>query len=684
MLRLGIDIGGTFTDLTGIDETSGEMFHLKTLTDPREPVRAVLQALDRAAVPLEDLSFLSHGSTIGINAVIERKGARTAIVTTRGFRDILEVRRSARTHVLDPLMDKPYIFVPRRWRLEATERVLWDGTVMEALDEEELSRTLEWAKQEEVESVAVCFLHSYANSVHERRAGEILSAQFPGIYHTLSSDLVPEIGEYERTSTAALNAYIHPVVHRYLTQLETDLRERGLCVDIHVMQSNGGIMTAAEASRRPIHVMESGSAAGSMAGAHVASLIGMDSLVTFDMGGTTTKASIIEAGQPLTTLEYELFEEPNKPGSGWPIRVPMIDIVEVGAGGGTIGWLDEGGNLQVGPQSSGAEPGPVCYDRGGTQPTVTDANAVLGRLTALLNGDLPLDTGKARKAIEEKVAQPLGLSVEDAASGILEINDTRAADLLREMTIARGRDPRDFTLVAFGGAGPLAAAYIMDQTGMAQAVIPRVPGNFSALGLLLTDLAHDAVRAYNDTLVNVDISSINTFYDEIEDGLSGDLRREGISEKDISLDRSVDLRYKGQFHVINLPFPSGSVTEGALRGVATDFHAEHLRLFTYHLEEEPLELVNLRVRGTGKVPRPSLPLARPGEAQSALKGMRDVYFRETRGTLPTSIYDRELLGSGSTLQGPAIVEEATSTTLIPPGFKGDVDENGNILIRRAG
>ena len=684
MLRLGIDIGGTFTDLTGIDETSGEMFHLKTLTDPREPVRAVLQALDQAAVRLEDISFLSHGSTIGINAVIERKGARTAIVTTRGFRDILEVRRSARTHVLDPLMDKPYIFVPRRWRLEATERVLWDGTVLEALDEEELSRTLEWARQQEVESVAVCFLHSYANSVHEQRAGEILSTQFPGIYHTLSSDLVPEIGEYERTSTAALNAYIHPVVHRYLTQLETDLRERGLRVEIHVMQSNGGIMTAGEASRRPIHVMESGSAAGSMAGAHVASLIGMESLVTFDMGGTTTKASIIEAGQPLTTVEYELFEEPNKPGSGWPIRVPMIDIVEVGAGGGTIGWLDEGGNLQVGPQSSGAEPGPVCYDRGGTQPTVTDANAVLGRLTALLNGDLPLDTGKARKAVDEKVAKPLGLSIEDAASGILEINDTRAADLLREMTIARGRDPRDFTLVAFGGAGPLAAAYIMDQTGMTQAVIPKVPGTFSALGLLLTDLAHDAVRAYNDTLENVDVSRLNSLYSEIEDGLSGDLRREGISEKDISLHRSVDLRYKGQFHVINMTFPSGTATDGTLREVAADFHAEHLRLFTYQLEEEPLELVNLRVRGIGKVPRPALPRARPGEVQAALKETRDVYFRETRGTLATSIYDRELLGSGSTLQGPAIVEEATSTTLIPPGFSGNVDEHGNILIRREG
>lgn len=684
MPRLGIDIGGTFTDVTAIDERSGETFHWKTLTDPGEPVRAVMEALDRAAFSLEELTFLSIGSTIGINAVIERKGARTAILTTRGFRDILEVRRSARTHVLDPLMDKPYSFVPRRWRLEVGERVLWDGSVLEPLDEEELRQTLVRLIKEKVESVAICFLHSYANPVHERRAGEILSSQFPSLYHTLSSDIVPEIGEYERTSTAALNAYIHPVIHRHLARLEADLKERGLQVDIHVMQSNGGIMTGAEASHRPIHVLESGPAAGSIAGAYIARLVGIQDIVTLDMGGTTAKASVVEGGEPLTTLEFELFEEPNKPGSGWPIRVPMIDIVEVGAGGGTIGWLDDGGNLQVGPQSAGAAPGPVCYNLGGIEPTVTDANAVLGRLASLLDGALQLNAEKARRAIAEKVAGPLGLSVEEAAAGIQEINDTRASDLLREMTIARGRDPRDFTLVAFGGAGPLAAAYVMSQTGMAQALVPPVPGNFSALGLLLAELVHDGVRAYSSPLEAVDATRVNTLFKEMGSSLSAALGRQGIDQSNITLYPSADVRYKGQFHVINISLPFEPVTEASLMHVRAKFHGEHLRLFTYQLLEDPLEMVNLRLRAVGEVSRPSLRRIEPGDAQAALKGTRKVYFREEGRALPCSIYSRERLGSSSNIEGPAIVEEVTSTTLIPPGYAATIDDYGNILIRRAG
>ena len=686
-MRLGVDIGGTFTDLTGLDEATGEMFHLKTLTDPEQPVRAVWEALQGAGIDPSDLTRLSHGTTIGINAIVERKGAPTAIVTTRGFRDILELRRSARTHVLDPLMDKPYIFVPRRWRVEVDERIAWDGSVSRPLDPAELETVLEDLAARGIESVAVCFLHSYVNPVHEREAGQVLARRFPELYHTLSSEIVPALGEYERTSTAALNAYVHPVVHRYLTDLESNLRERGLGTPLQVMQSNGGVMTAEEAARYPVHVLESGPAAGSIAGAHLAGLLGLENVVTLDMGGTTTKASVIEGGRPLSTVEYELFEEPNRPGSGWPIRVPMIDIVEVGAGGGTIAWLDDGNNLQVGPRSAGALPGPVCYGRGGDLTTVTDAYVVLGRLASLLGGDLPLDVEAARHAIGEKVARPLGMTVEEAAAGILEINDTRAADLLREMTISRGRDPRDFTLVAFGGAGPLVAAYVAREVGMELAVIPPAPGNFSAGGLLLADVVHDAMRTYTVALDEADPDRVGSLLREMSRDLTENLDRQGIGESQRRFEIGADLRYTGQFHVINVPIVinapiSGPVVdEGSFRELGRAFHQEHQRLFTYQLPQEPLELVNLRVRAIGALERPAPPRLGRGEAASALRGARRIYFREEDGRVDCPIYDRGGLGAGASLTGPAILEETTSTTLVPPGCSASIDGYGNILIR---
>ncbi len=682
-MRLGIDIGGTFTDLTGLDEATGEMFHLKTLTDPEQPVRAVWEALEGAGIEPSTLTRLSHGTTIGINAIVERKGAATAIVTTRGFRDILELRRSARTHVLDPLMDKPHIFVPRRSRVEVDERLTWDGTVSRPLDPDELCSVLTDLVARGIESVAVCFIHSYANPVHERKAGEVLTERFPNLYHTLSSEIVQALGEYERTSTAALNAYVHPVVHKYLTDLEDNLKERGLQTPLQVMQSNGGVMTAEEAARHPVHILESGPAAGSIAGAHLAELMGLENVVTFDMGGTTTKASVIEGGQPLSTVEFELFEEPNKPGSGWPIRVPMIDIVEVGAGGSTIAWLDDGNNLQVGPQSAGALPGPVCYGSGGVRPTVTDAYAVLGRLASLLDGGLPLDVEAAVRAIDEKMAQPLGMPVEEAAAGILEINDTRAADLLREMTIARGRDPRDFTLVAFGGAGPLVAAYVAREIGLELAVIPPAPGNFSAVGLLLADVVHDAMRTYTVALAEADPERVESLLEEMSRDLAQNLDRQGVGEDSRRFELGADLRYTGQFHVINVPVSTAPGNGASFEGLARAFHEEHQRLFTYHLPEEPLELVNLRVRAVGALGRPALPRAGPGDASSALRGTRQVYFREEGGRVDCRIYHRRGLGTGASLTGPAIVEETTSTTLVPPGYQASVDDYGNILIRTA-
>jgi len=681
--RIGVDIGGTFTDVTAINENTSELIHLKVLTTNRDPAVGVVDALDQAGLQLSAVTFFSHGTTVAINAILEGTGARTAILSTSGFRDVLELRRGARTHLLDPLMDKPPLFVPRRWRVEVDERILSDGSVHRPLDEEQLNGVLERLTAENIESVAVCFLHSYVNPVHEAAVGKILRAKHPAVSYTLSAELVPEIKEYERTSTAALNAYVQPVVRRYVSRLEKELRERGLSSGLHVMQSNGGVMSAEEAGQRPIHLLESGPAAGSMGAVAVGHLMGLENLITFDMGGTTMKASVIDLGRPLTTMEFELFEAPNKPGSGWPLRVPMIDIFEAGAGGGSIAWLDQGGILHVGPRSAGAEPGPVCYDKGGEEPTITDANAILGRLVTLLDGALPLNVERARSAMERKLARPLGLSVEEAAAGVLEIADAKTADVIREVTIARGRDPRGFTLVAFGGAGPLQAAYIIGELEMPQAVIPPVPGNFSAMGLLSTDIIHDAVRTIMTPLVGTDLVRANGLYEEMMQVLTRLLRSEGVANKDTSLLRSVDVRYKGQFHHINLALPLGPVSEKSLWQVEEAFHREHHRLYTHDSRGEPVELVNLRVRGVGSVLRPTLKSLAPGRAEEALRDSRLVHFREAKGALETLVYSRDDLGSGATIEGPAIIEEHTSTILVPPHFTAKVGQHGYIVIRRA-
>ena len=614
---------------------------------------------------------------------MEGKGAKAAIVSTEGFRDVLEMRRSARTHLLDPQMDKPPMFIPRRWRVGIKERTLWDGTVQETPDEDQVRQALRRLADQGIESVAVSFLHSYVNPENEEKVATILRNEFPDMYYTLSSAIVPEIKEYERTSTAALNAYIQPVVQRYMTHLETELRERGLRAGVHVMQTNGGVMTGEEAAYRPIHILESGPAAGSIGAAEVGRLIGLENIITFDMGGTTTKASVIEAGRPLPTVEFEIFEAPNKPGSGWPIRVPMIDIFEAGAGGGSIAWIDQGGTLQVGPQSAGAEPGPACYGKGGILPTITDANAILGRLVGLLDGALPLDLASAREAMEAHVARPLGLTVEAAAAGVLEIADAKTADVIREVTIARGRDPRDFSLVAIGGAGPMEAAYTIAELNMSQAVIPPVPGNFSALGLLSTDIIHDAVRTSMSLTGEADLGRTNILFEEMEAELTRTLHQEGISGEALCLTCSLDMRYKGQFHIINVAVPSGPVTEAMLPEAEESFHSEHQRLYTYASRGDPTEIANLRVRGIGKVSRPGLRRLEAGEAKDAYKGSRPVYFREAGGFLDTQIYDRDRLGAGSALEGPAIIEERTSTTLVPKDFHAKVDDYGNVILRRA-
>jgi N-methylhydantoinase A len=682
MLRIGTDIGGTFTDIVVMDDATGEARHVKVLTSAKRPAEAVVRTLEDIGVDLTQTKIFSHGTTIAINAIIQQNGARTGVVMTRGFRDTLELRRGARTHILDPLMDKPTIFSPRRWRTEVNERILADGTVEVALDREEFASAVADLVADGVEAIAVCFLHSYAHPEHELIAQEVLQDRFPDLSYTLSSDVVPEIKEFERTSTAVLNAYCQPVVEEYLASLESQLQGGGLTSDVLLMQSNGGLVTAKEAARNQITILESGPASGAIAAARLGGRIGLDNLITFDMGGTTAKSAVVEGGEPLMTVEYELFEEQGKPGSGWPIRVPMVDIVEIGAGGGSIAWLDESGRLQVGPRSAGSEPGPVCYGRGGTEPTITDAHAILGNLHSLLGGEFPLDIDAARAAMARHVADPLGLSIEEAAVGVLRISNAKVADLIREVTVARGRDPRAFGLICYGGAGPLEAAPVLRELDMPLAIIPPTPGTFSAFGLLDADVVSYTARTFLEPIGEVEPERILTTCMEMEKQLIETMDRQGQPREAVSIIHQAELRYRGQFHQIAVDILDPSSTEGLTDQLARSFNVEHLRLYTYVSEGEGLELVNLRARATALVPRPEAQHPARGARVNAPSGARAIRFTEEPEAIECHVYDRTLLGAGEVIEGPAVIEEYTSATTVPPGFTAEIDDAANIVLRR--
>ena len=676
-----MDVGGTFTDVVAIDERTGQSISLKGLTTSEDPSAGIVQLIRRLRVAPEEIRFLSHGTTMAINALIQGKGDKTGLLATEGFRDVLELRRSARTHIMDPFMRKPPIFIPRRWRRELKERVLASGTVLEPLDEDHAREVIGGLADEGIESVAVCLLNAHANSAHEQRLKQLIAEDFH-LECSLSSEILPQIGEFERASTTAINAYIQPFCRRHLAGLAKQIRELGVPAEVHVMQSNGGIMTWQEAVHKPVHIIESGPAGGVMASIHVGRLLGIENMITFDMGGTTSKACVIESGVPESTTDFEIFAEPDKPGSGWPIGVPVIQIIETGAGGGSVAWIDTGDSLRVGPLSAGSTPGPICYDRGGREPTITDAHTILGRLEALLDGELPLEVLKARAVMQSTLAKPLGLEVEQVAKAIIDIANAKTADLIREVTVAKGRDPRGLALMAFGGAGPLCAAHIVEQLDLPQAIIPPVPGNFSAIGLLATDLVHDMIRTSTSQIGQVDLVQLNGAYGDLEREGRRIASGQGVPDKHIEVTRSADMRYLGQAHVVNLTIPLGSIDEATLCSAEAAFHRRHRELYTFAVEEEIVELVHLRVRVTGLISRPAFPEieATPGEPVPSKH--RQVYFGELGGYVECSIYARGTLGRGSAIRGPAVIEELTSTTLVPPGFMATVDKLANLILTK--
>ena len=694
--RLGVDIGGTFTDATLVDETTGEIRIAKVPSTPADPSQGFLAVTERilreAEAPPAAVEYVVHGTTVATNAIIEGRVAEAAFVTSNGFRDMLEIARQVRPSLYDLQFEKPRPLVPRDRCFGVPERLDASGRVVTPLDEEAVREVARRLRAEGVESIAVCFLHSYVNPRHEARAGELLREVFPEALVSLSAEVAPEFREYFRASTTVINACIQPLVRRYLGNIEDRLRAAGLDAELLVMQSSGGVFTFAAAREKPVFMVESGPAAGVIAAAYLGAALGLPDVISFDMGGTTAKASLVQDGRPRVTKDYEVGATARAAGgsgraSGYPIRTPVVDLVEIGAGGGSIAWVDSGRGLRVGPQSAGADPGPACYGQGGTEPTVTDANLVLGRLNPefFLGGEVRLDVERARRAIAERCARPLGLDVIEAAHGIVEIANAAMTNALRLVSVQRGYDPRDFALVAFGGAGPLHANRLADGAEIPTIVIPMSPGTTSALGLLVTDLQHDYATTVMQRLDRLDPGALEDSYQGLERQGRMALEREGVRAEDVRLLRQVDVRYVGQSYELTIPLRNGRVAAEEFAQIRDRFHRAHDQAYGYSAPEEPVELVNLRLAAVGTIAKPRLRRLLDAERDpaAARKATRPVYFAEAGGAVDCPIYDRYLLPAHAIVDGPAIVEELDSTTVIHPGYRARVDDYGNLILTPA-
>jgi N-methylhydantoinase A len=693
--RVAIDIGGTFTDVILMSEQRGLIAKHKVHTTPKNLEACFVHGLQRATdtLPTEAVARILHASTIATNTVLEGKGARTALVVTEGFRDILEIARQRRPSLYDLKAEKAKPLIPRRLCFEVRERVGADGAVVTELALDELERIAAQLRDARVESIVISLLFSYLNPAHEQRIKEHLERSLPGVFVVASSDVIPEFREFERTSTAALVGYLKPAFARYTSRLVEDLRALGHdSAKLLIMNSAGGLMSPEAARDRPHTIVESGPAAGVIAAATLARDLGIDNLISFDMGGTTAKAGLIEGGRYRTTTEFEIGAGMHQSLSvrftGYPIKAPMIELTECSAGGGSIAHVDALGLLKVGPGSAGADPGPVCYERGGTEPTVTDANLVLGRINPdyFVGGEAKLDLERARAAIEIRIARPLGLSVMDAAAGIVAVVNAHMVRILRVVSVSRGLDPRDFSLAAFGGAGPLHAAELAKELRIPEVIIPEVPGLFSALGLLWADLRADFSATLRRNLEPVNAAAIQSQLDNLNAAADAWLARERVPQSKRSLAGSADMRYPMQNYEINVSLPNGKVGSAWMKLASDAFHAAHQRLYSHCDRDSPVQIVNLRVSAIGRTDRIALREIATGTAnpKRAQKSERQVYFLEVGGYLPTRIYERDLLLTGNRVSGPAIIEQADSTIVLPPSSVARVDAYGRLIMRDVG
>ncbi|MBI2177402.1 MAG: hydantoinase/oxoprolinase family protein [Candidatus Tectomicrobia bacterium] len=688
---MGIDIGGTFTDVILMGEGGEIAAAHKVDTTPSRLEACFIASLCRVAegLPRGAVERILHATTVATNTVLESKGARTALVVTEGFRDILEIARQRRPSLYDLKAEKAKPLIPRRLCFEVRERMTWDGQVVVPLTDGELSRLAAGLSSAKAESVVISLLFSFVNPTHERRIKEHLERTLPGRHIVASSDVTPEFREFERTSTAALVGYLKPIFARYTDNLTSELSRLGENPEkLFIMNSAGGLMSPGSARERPHALIESGPAAGVIAATVLAREIREPNVISFDMGGTTAKASLIEGGMYRTTTDYEVGRGMHQSlavrFTGYPVKTPVIDLTECGAGGGSIASVDAAGMLKVGPGSAGAVPGPVCYGRGGEEPTVTDANLVLGRLNPsyFVGGESSLDPDRARAAIEAKIAKPLHLTAPEAAAGIIEVVNAHMVRTLRVISVARGHDPRQFALIAFGGAGPLHAADLALDLRIPRIIIPETPGLFSALGLLRADLRADFTATARLSLNAESAEALAGLLARMEGEADAWLRRENVPRESRFLLRSGDMRYPLQNYELNVPLPTGRVNASWLVRACGQFHGAHERHYSYCDRRERVQLVTLRVSAVGrtaKIQSPRIPAGGRSPRQ-AIKGERRVHFQETGDFLPSPIYERALLRAGNRLEGPAVVEQADSTILIPPSFFAEVDARGRLIL----
>ncbi len=691
--HLGIDVGGTFTDLLAFDEQTGELLRYKVPGTPRAPEEGVLQAIQALQQEHPDARFqlVSHSTTLATNALLGQLHLnlpRLALLTTAGFRDVLEIGRQGRAEVYNLFVRRPAPLVERRDRFGVRERLDADGAEIEPLDEEQLRTIAQELQRRDIRDCAICFLHSYKNPTHECRARAVLQEVFPGLAVTLSCEVDPQEREYERTSTTVVSALLAPIVRRYLNQLGSALE--GHQAPWFIMQSNGGMASLSSVIARPATIIESGPASGVMGAAHLGRLLGIDRLLSFDMGGTTAKAGTIIHGTPQVVGEFEAAGRTHSGravrGSGYPVRFPFVDLAEISAGGGTIAWIDSAGAVRVGPQSAGADPGPACYGKGNTEPTVTDANLILGRLNPaqIAGGAVHLNQELAERALDQLAGRLSGFDRIRLAAGIIRLVNADMAKVLRIVSLERGHDPRQFTLVAFGGAGPLHACALASELTIPRVIIPPHPGLFSAWGLLVSDQTHTQLRSLLCAARHCQPAQLERIFEELEERGRHTLTQEGTSPGQISFRRTLDLRYAGQSFDLMVPAPS-PLNDQAFQQTLEAFHQEHARVYGYASRENEIELVTARVDTIAHIPKPALQKQSPSQNQpppEARRGARPVYFDESETFIQTPLYQRDALLAGNLVHGPALIEQYDSTTLLPPGWTARVDEFTNLVIER--
>lgn len=672
-VRLGVDIGGTFTDLVLYDESSGRFEVTKTPSTPDGFAEGVIVGIEKilgdVGVEPEAVTYLSHGTTVGTNAVLEEDLPPLGLITNEGLRDVVEIGDQTRPELYNLQTEKPPALVPRRLRKEVPGRIDASGEVVDGLDEERVRDVVDELADEDIESIIVSMLFSFLNADQERRVGELIEAHDADIPYTLSSEVYPEVREYDRTITTILNEAISVVIRDYMERLEAETSAMGIQAPLNVMHSGGGILTGRQAVKNAVRTVLSGPTAGAVAAESVSLAEGYENAIGMDMGGTSCDVSILLDGELLRTTEGEIND--------LPVKTPMIDVSTVGAGGGSIAWIDEGGALRVGPESAGATPGPICYGQGGARPTVTDVNVILGRLNPdyFLGGEMDLAVDRALELFQSTIAEPIGQPVEDAALSVLEVATARLVRQIRRVTVERGYDPGAFALTAFGGAGPMQAPLVAGEMDIGTVIVPRDPGVFSARGLLIADVRSDVSHHYR--AATIDPERLRDQYETLEGEITEQYHDQGFAVDDLELNRAADIRYQGQAYELTVPVPGGGIDADAVDEIASVFHQTHEQRYGYSRADEPIEIVTLRVEG--RIRTPTIEDGIEPTDEDPYRGEREVYFPEG-GHASTEIYERTALDPGMVIEGPAVLEEVVSTTLVPPETRAEVTEYGNVVI----